>query len=579
VTESLSADQRALVEASGELFVKACPGAGKTRAIVTRFVRRAGEERRKGVALLSFTNAAIDEARLRARAGATDVLRPPHYVGTFDGFINRFITGPIYSAASGKAPSYVEEWSELVAARIGAMQMAGAPLPLDCFTYDDAGSATLVVERVEESYGRRKQAVAQRPKLEELATKRFKSLVDGGTFACSASRWYATRALESPVTGPAVSRLLAARFSEVIVDEGQDCDERELAILRSLRSAGVRVVMVADFDQAIYEFRDARPDLVREFAGELPGGARLAGNFRSSPAICRLTASLRYGDETDNAVGCSRDCETPVLVVAYDNPIGLRERLASLAEASGEVAEQMVLIAHRRADARGAAGLAPLKGAGESSLGRLAQASLVLRSPSSGSREKERARARIERILLETREGVANGSLDQMCSAAEVPRNWLHTAAGRLGLGIDPIALGRFEYAGQVRQFVDMLAWPGPTKCKPLGGILKATNDKQWTVATASDSPGAFRADTIHSHKGREAVSVTVVLPKKLREDDDGRTALDRWEAGEDAEARRVLYVGASRAKRLLIIAVHNQHIDQLERILTRDEVPYKVSG
>ncbi|MBK7623000.1 MAG: UvrD-helicase domain-containing protein [Kineosporiaceae bacterium] len=60
--------QRALVETPGSLFVEACPGAGKTRAIVGRFLRRVHEEPRKGVALLSFTNAAVDEAK-PGRAG------------------------------------------------------------------------------------------------------------------------------------------------------------------------------------------------------------------------------------------------------------------------------------------------------------------------------------------------------------------------------------------------------------------------------------------------------------------------------------------------------------------------------
>ncbi|WP_371272122.1 UvrD-helicase domain-containing protein [Streptomyces sp. cf124] len=43
----------------------ACPGAGKTRAMVARFLKRTAEEPRRGIALISFTNAAVDEVRRR----------------------------------------------------------------------------------------------------------------------------------------------------------------------------------------------------------------------------------------------------------------------------------------------------------------------------------------------------------------------------------------------------------------------------------------------------------------------------------------------------------------------------------
>lgn len=97
MSDSLSPEQQALVDAAGDTFVEACPGAGKTRAIVVRFIRRSLEEPRKGIALLSFTNAAIDEARRRC-LGRPQLLNVPHFVGTFDGFINRFITSPIYAS-------------------------------------------------------------------------------------------------------------------------------------------------------------------------------------------------------------------------------------------------------------------------------------------------------------------------------------------------------------------------------------------------------------------------------------------------------------------------------------------------
>jgi hypothetical protein len=51
--------------------------------------------------------------------------------------------------------------------------------------------------------------------------------------------------------------------------------------------------------------------------------------------------------------------------------------------------------------------------------------------------------------------------------------------------------------------------------------------------------------------------------------------ALDHWDKGTPSELRRVLYVGASRAQQLLILAVHTVHRDRVATLLKRDGVPY----
>jgi DNA helicase-2/ATP-dependent DNA helicase PcrA len=74
----LSDEQRRLVLADGNQFAEACPGAGKTRAIAARFLRRTEEEPRKGIGLVSFTTAAIDEARTRC-GDQPDALLAPNF--------------------------------------------------------------------------------------------------------------------------------------------------------------------------------------------------------------------------------------------------------------------------------------------------------------------------------------------------------------------------------------------------------------------------------------------------------------------------------------------------------------------
>ncbi|MDK8881250.1 3'-5' exonuclease [Corynebacterium striatum] len=83
-----------------------------------------------------------------------------------------------------------------------------------------------------------------------------------------------------------------------------------------------------------------------------------------------------------------------------------------------------------------------------------------------------------------------------------------------------------------------------------------------------------YEHSTVHGFKGLETDSIVLVIPGDRW---TGDTIRD-WGEGKSSEARRVLYVGASRAKRLLILAVHNKYTGAVKLILERDEVPLAFS-
>jgi len=136
----LSPAQRELAETPGSVFAEACPGAGKTRAIVARYLAAAVAEQRRGIALLSFTNAAIDEAR--ARCTSPRALVAPNFVGTFDTFINRFISGPAFATKHGAAARFVPAWDEVPAATFKVYGLAHyLEFNLEWFNFGDDGTA------------------------------------------------------------------------------------------------------------------------------------------------------------------------------------------------------------------------------------------------------------------------------------------------------------------------------------------------------------------------------------------------------------------------------------------------------
>lgn len=576
-SSKFTVEQLALVEATGSQYAEACPGAGKTRAIVARFLRRASGERRKGIALLSFTNAAVDEVRSRCSQYPA-ALRAPNFVGTFDAFINRFITTPLYATDTRRTPRFIDSWSAYV--RCNDLD-PGVTFSLEFFDLDDNDVAHLDDDT--RFSGRYKNALAKhasscRASLEAKATARYKWLTSSGVFSSSASRHFASSRLKKPGDAETLGRLLANRFYEVIVDEAQDCGPEEIAILQTLRSYGVAVVMVADLDQSIYEFRRSSPEEVRKFAAKLPKGARLSGNFRSTKVICAINQSLRFGSESDEAVGENAELTTAVQLLPFEDEGNVSSRLVTVISNNELRIEDAVVLSHKRVDAQVAAGAPKLSDIGQSVVAQVAAASIVLRS-SAEPRAIQEAVESIETALLRLLvpgESVGD-SLEKACDDHEIERRWLKDTAVRLALSTDPLFKTSGDYARCLRDFIGEVRWPNGKVLTNVSQIIKAVPAAKWDVLANASTGFDLKSATVHSVKGKEFEAAVVVIPSSLVKCPLGKTALDHWEESSDAEVRRVLYVAASRAQKLLVFAVHQKHIERVKAILDKDGVSYQL--
>ena len=86
---------------------------------------------------------------------------------------------------------------------------------------------------------------------------------------------------------PAVAARLRERWPRISVDEYQDIDAAQYALLRLLAGDGTGLTVIGDPDQAIYRFRGADVGFFLQFGDDYPGAstAALTANYRSSPAI------------------------------------------------------------------------------------------------------------------------------------------------------------------------------------------------------------------------------------------------------------------------------------------------------
>lgn len=77
------------------------------------------------------------------------------------------------------------------------------------------------------------------------------------------------------------------RFRYILVDEFQDCDRTQFAILKLLAGEEANLFVVGDDDQSIYGFRGATPGIMKQFAEIYPNAEKicLEVNYRSSQEI------------------------------------------------------------------------------------------------------------------------------------------------------------------------------------------------------------------------------------------------------------------------------------------------------
>jgi superfamily I DNA/RNA helicase len=559
--------QRALVDTVSSLYVEACPGAGKTHAIVQRYLERPVRHPRKGVALISFTNAATDEARRRA-GNVAELLRVPNFIGTIDAFINRFLVGPSMLAQSGVSPMFRANWSSVPNAQITG---GGQCQPtLDHFVIE-GGVARLDGKTL--SWQQRRAAEGlprwQLENLEKNALRQWKRLVMGGTVTASASRVLLRGYLADPRRRGQLSDLVAARFSEAIVDEVQDCCEEDILVLELLRDAGVGLVVVGDPDQAIYGFRTGSPHHLAEFVGKLPQGERLDGNFRSSPGICSIVDRLRASsNRTDHAVGPRKSLQTPVAVMRFDKEQELPDKLTALCAERDIELERTVVLAHATKTARLSAGGGDEYKLGAGKLAHLAKAFYDVCDVRSTATSRSHALGSIGRILRELG-----------------PHEELHEAAYLAEMG-----LTEREFSEECLRLAT--ATPNPYDDPPSAfkaALIAATGSQErlgWRTSglrtpkddiwpgQPTDSGAVLRYSTVHSYKGLQEHSVVLVIPERSNEQPDGGLFL--WTNGTEGENRRVLYVGASRAEALLVLAAHADVYDTVRSNLDRHGVPFE---
>ena len=292
------AQREAVAHGDGPLLVVAGAGTGKTTTLASRVARLVldGADPQR-LLLLTFSRRAAQEMShragrlLHAALGLGATTAPPAlpWAGTFHAIGARLLRD--HAAAIGLPPQFsildrsdAEDLMALVRQARGlAESRQRFPLKGTCLSiYSRAVNASESVEQV--LAGHFPWCLGWETELQDLfrayvAAKQAQQVLDYDDLLLY---WHAM--LEEP----ALAAALAARFDHVLVDEYQDTNRLQAAILQALCPRGRGLTVVGDDAQAIYSFRAAELRNILDFPAQFDPPARvltLTRNHRSTQAL------------------------------------------------------------------------------------------------------------------------------------------------------------------------------------------------------------------------------------------------------------------------------------------------------
>ena len=289
--QGLNPGQKAAVlHEKGPLLVLAGAGSGKTRVITHRLARlvETGADPRSIVSV-TFTNKAADEMRERARRilGGRPLVS---FVGTFHSFALRFLRR--HAALAGLPPRFaIADSADQLSLVKEAMEELGVS--------EQVLSPGAVRSRISHAKNALVTAQSFADSQTDYAGERVgrvfllyeKKLASAGALDFDDLIVRAVRLLRDR---PEVAAAEAARVRHLLIDEYQDTNTSQDALVKLLGRGADSLCAVGDEDQAIYRWRGAEVEHILRFDEDFPGAKiiPLERNYRSTSGILAAASGL-----------------------------------------------------------------------------------------------------------------------------------------------------------------------------------------------------------------------------------------------------------------------------------------------
>jgi DNA helicase-2/ATP-dependent DNA helicase PcrA len=284
--------RRAVEQTEGPLLVVAGPGSGKTR-VITRRIARIVEQGTPAanILALTFTNKAAGEMaeRVSRLIPGTRV-----WVSTFHRFCARLLRRR--AAAVGLGPNFTildaADQRRFVRDVVRSLNFDSVHFPPERIAdrisraKNDLLTAEAFERSLEERVGTLMDSVVKR-----VYPEYQRRLLDSNAVDFDDLLLWVVRLLEE---NEEIRQELDEHFRYVLVDEYQDTNRAQYAIVAALSRNYPNLCVTGDPDQSIYGWRGARIENILRFEADYPKAVvvRLEENFRSTKAILRAADAL-----------------------------------------------------------------------------------------------------------------------------------------------------------------------------------------------------------------------------------------------------------------------------------------------
>ncbi|VWB71855.1 UvrD-helicase domain-containing protein [Burkholderia metallica] len=307
-------ERQVVLLADGSVDVQAAPGSGKTTLLAAKLsiLAKKWQHANRGICVVSHTNVAREEieARLRESRYGALLFSHPHFIGTIQTFIHKFVSLPLLRScgvevrviddnecrriselrihADYKLRALAKNSPFKFAPALRSLRYIGPELELSCAdgTLPSDTAPTYVL-------------------IEDLK----KSLTADGIFRYDDMFAFAQHALANY---PALSEALGHRFPLVFVDEMQDTSDAQDALLKSAMGTQSVFQRFGDVNQRILRIGDTAAA-----AFPLPDSLPVSTSKRFGASIAGVANSLRaFGQDI---VGDNLESNLPVTLFTFSN--------------------------------------------------------------------------------------------------------------------------------------------------------------------------------------------------------------------------------------------------------------------
>ena len=547
-----------------EYLLRAAPGSGKTWTSSRRFIWRGANwpYAAGGLALLSFTNTAVREFETATKkVGRKELLSDPNYLGTFDAFVERFIVGPFGHLITGgnRRPRLFSgprpgDWGN---------QSLLACAPIDANRTQTIPAWEIVPYPVKKEVRFKASNQFGGKDLTFNGENPVSVLFRTGRYAHAHRVYMADRILKAH---PHLTKCLARRFPEIVVDEAQDTNIWLLLLLNRMHKAGAKITLIGDPDQCIYEFSMASATSLQQLkeAWQIPEKP-LSKSFRCNDVIAQAVCNISGNSQLrgsgppltnvhgayivrDSAKGFATSVNKYEAVLAKAN---IHQRDAAIV-CRGNVQLETL---------RGQVNYSKLKG----KTSELALAAFYRDVRKDFHRAFKMVSAVIEEITKDAGfwEIIENNPESEQARDAKL-KIWQFV---RSSTGLPSINTSGADWVEELRKNLSlMFKGFGMTQLPTLGHFIKKTGLAVEQLTLPLFQPHTLfppiRQETIHQVKGESIDGVLVVGSSKFF-----NSVVQAITANTNEEERRLAYVAMTRARHLLVVGLPKAHFDEHEKL------------